>query len=537
MKKVTIMREEYESLKASSTALKELKEHTAHLEQQVKYLMEQMRLSRHRQFGSSSEKSEYDASQMNLFNEAEVFAQPDAKEPEIIKVTSHKRTKQMEGQQRLPDDLPVEEIEHVLPEDEQSCPACSEHLHIMGKKVVREELKLIPAKAVIVRHIQYTYACRHCEKHEETVPIVKAQLPNLVIKGSFATPEAVAHIMAQKFVMSIPMYRQEQEWKRQGIRLSRQTMSNWLLRCSKDWLESIYQRLHQQLLTHQVLHADETTLQVLQEPSKSAQSKSYMWLYRTGGDAENAIVLYEYQPDRKKERPKNFLEGFSGYLHTDGYAAYHSLPGNITAVGCLAHARRKFDEALKILPKEERAGSLSQKGKQYCDKLFAFEREFADADLSSEERYIQRQEQSKPVLEVFLAWLKSLNTGKNPLGRAVKYTLDQWKYLTRYLEDGRLEISNNRAERSIKPFVIGRKNFLFANTPEGAKSSAMIYSIVETAKENGLDPYRYLVWLFREMPNCPQERWDNFLPGGSGVPEDCHCPKPKPKHYAWEEYK
>lgn len=527
METVTVTRDEYEAMKEYEA----LKEYTAHLEKQVQYLMEQMRLSRHRQYGSSSEKSEYDTSQMNLFNEAEIYA--DAKEPELTKVTAYKRKKQLEGQQRIPDDIPVEVVDHTLPEDEQICPACQDHLHVMGKEVVRRELKLIPAKAMIVEHVRYTYSCRHCEKKEDSVPVLKATMPEPVIKGSFASPEAVAHIMSQKFVMGIPLYRQEQEWKRQGVQLSRQTMSNWLIRCAENWLEPIYRQLHKELLSRSVLHADETTLQVLQEPDKSAQSKSYMWLYRTSGDTETSIVLYEYQPDRTKQRPKAFLEGFSGYLHTDGYSAYHSLPENITVVGCFAHARRKFDEALKVLAEKDRKGSLALTGKQYCDKLFALEKEFAG--LLAHERYIKRQEQAKPILDAFLAWLKNLHVGKSALGRAVKYTIDQWRYLTRYLEDGNLEISNNRAERSIKPFVIGRKNFLFANTPGGARASAVMYSFVETAKENGLDPYKYLVTLFRELPNCPRESWGDFLPGGSGVPDSCRCPKPKPKHYAWEE--
>ena len=513
MEKITITRDEYRAFQSLSeknqslvganqtlsSDLKSEKEHTAYLEQQVQYLMEQMRLSRHRQFGSSSERNEYADAQMNLFNEAEVFSAPEAPEPEITTIAEHKRKKQLTGQQQLPDDVPVEVVEHVLPQDDQSCPACDGDLHIMGKEVVRRELKLIPAKAVIIEHVRCTYACRHCEKHEDSVPVLKAPVPKALIKGSFASPEAVAHIMAQKFVMSLPLYRQEKDWKRQGIKLNRQTMSNWLLRCSKDFLEPIYERLHEELLTHRILHADETTLQVLKEPEKTAQSKSYMWLYRTGRDAEHPIVLYEYQPDRKSGRPKAFLSGFSGYLHTDGYVGYHTLPGDITVVGCFAHARRKFEEALKILPEKGRADCLVQKGIQYIKKLYAIEDKIAKLD--AEKRYTQRQERAKPVLEAFSAWLQSLSVGKNALGRAVKYTLEQWKYLIRYLEDGNLEIDNNRSERSIKPFVMGRKNFLFANTPGGAKGSAVIYSIIETALENGLEPFAYLTYVFKNAPN------------------------------------
>ena len=212
-------------------------------------------------------------------------------------------------------------------------------------------------------------------------------------------------------------------------------------------------------------------------------------------------MLYEYQPDRRKERPRVFLDGFSGYLHTDGYAGYHALPGNIRIVGCFAHARRKFDDALKLLPEKERANCLAQRGLQYIKRLYAIEEEIAA--LSIEERYTQRQERARPVLEAFLAWLKTLNVGKSVLGRAVKYTQDQWAYLIRYLEDGSLEIDNNRAERSIKPFVIGRKNFLFANAPDGAKGSAVIYTMIQTAMENGLNPYTYLAYVFKNAPN-----WD-----------------------------
>lgn len=213
-------------------------------------------------------------------------------------------------------------------------------------------------------------------------------------------------------------------------------------------------------------------MQVLREPGKAAQTDSYMWLYRTSGDTDMPIVLYDYQPDRKTKRPAEFLKGFKGYLHTDGYGGYHGLPDEIVIVGCWAHARRKFDEALKGLPDKDQAGSLALRGKQYCDSLFAIERTLDNC--THEERHTKRQELAKPVLDEFLSWLSSLRPApKSGLGKAVHYALEQWNYLKRYLLDGRLEISNNRAERSIKPFVIDRKNFLFANTSGGAKASAL----------------------------------------------------------------
>jgi transposase len=499
---VTISKSEYDDLKSVNDELKceieSLKSDNAELTAKVNWLMAQFRLAKHRQFGASSEKSEYD--QINFFNEAEKTADINILEPELTEIEKHYRKKKRSAKDRLPEDLPVETVVHELEPEECNCPECGGKLHVMGHGI-REELKLIPAKAVIVKHIQSVYACRHCEKDECGVPIVKAPLVEPVIKGSFASPEAVAHIMCQKFVMGAPLYRQEQEWNRYGIMLSRQTMSNWLLKATEDWLEPVYDMLRELLISsYQVLHADETTLQVLHEPGKSAQSKSYIWLYRTSGDVKDAIVLYEYQPERKAKHPKAFLDDFKGYLHTDGYEAYHNLPEDITVVGCWAHARRKFDEALKGVEEKDRKDSFSLIGKRFCDKLFDIERGIKD--LSAQERFQKRQELSKPVLDMFFSWLNSIKvTPKTGVGNAVRYTLDQWKYLERYIQDGRLEISNNRAERSIKPFVIDRKNFLFCNTPRGAKASAVMFSLIETAKENGLNPFAYLTYIFQNAPN------------------------------------
>ena len=351
-----------------------LKNRITELESLVKYYEEQFRLNKHKQFGSSSEKSEYDVEQINLFDEAEVAADANAPEPELVEIEKHYRKRRRSASDRLPPDLPIEIVEHELPADEQACPDCGEALHIMGRES-RRELKIIPAQAKIVEHRQAVYSCRSCEKNNDHTPIVKASVPEPVIKGSFASPESVAHIMTQKFVMSIPLYRQEQEWNRLGIMLSRQTMSNWLIRCASDWLKPVYDRLKKLLVERDVLHGDETTLQVLRAPGKSAQQKSYMWLYRTSGDTDKSIVLYDYQPNRKWEHPEAFLKGFKGYLHADGYEGYHNLPDDFIVVGCWAHMRRKFDEALKVLPEKDREGSGAMVGKRYCDQLFRHERE------------------------------------------------------------------------------------------------------------------------------------------------------------------
>ena len=508
----------------STENVAELKGRIAELEALVKFYEEQFRLAKHRQFGASSEKSEYD--QLSIFNEAEATADDNVAEPELTEIVRRFRKRRRLPNDSLPESLPVEVIEHDLPAGEQDCPECDGRMHVMGREK-RRELKIIPAKAVIVEHVRKVYACRDCEKDACGVPIRKAAMDEPVIKGSFASPESIAHIMTQKFVMGSPLYRQEQEWNRQGIQLSRQTMSNWLLAATEAWLEPVYDAYKELLcLCNDVLHADETTLQVLHEPGKTPQSKSYMWLYRTSGDSKHPIVLYEYQPGRHAKYPQDFLKDFKGFLHTDGYDGYHKLPQEITVVGCWAHARRKFDEALKALPEADREGSEALRGKRYCDRLFALEREFAG--LSSKERFEKRNQLSRPLVDEFFAWLeaKSLSTPpKTGLGRAVFYAMGQRAYLENYLLDGRLEISNNRAERSIKPFVISRKNFLFANTPRGAKASAIIFSLIETAKENGLSPYKYLACIFKNAPNWDiRNNYDmlNYLMPAN-VLEDCRA--------------
>ncbi|MDR0314817.1 MAG: IS66 family transposase [Oscillospiraceae bacterium] len=503
----------------TSAEITALKNRINELEALVKYYEEQFRLSKHKRFGSSSEKSEYDVDQMNLFDEAEIVADENVPEPELVEIEKHCRRRKRSAGDRLPPNLPVEIVRHELGADERLCSECGGGLHVMGHEI-RRELKIVPAQVRIVEHVQDICSCRDCEKNNDHTPIVKAAMPEPVIKGSFASPESVAHIMTQKFVTGVPLYRQEQEWNRQGIMLSRQTMSNWLIRCARDWLEPLYERLKKRLLERDVLHADETTVQVLHEPGKSAQSKSYMWLYRTGGGTDRHIVLYEYQPDRKWERPETFLKGFKGYLHADGYDGYHNLPDDFIVVGCWAHMRRKFDEALKVLPEKDREGSGAIVGKHYCDLLFKNEREFAD--MKPTERYQKRIELSKPVLDEFFKWAQSIKTlPKSLLGLAVHYAGSQRVYLERFLLDGRLEISNNKAERAVKPFVIGRKNWLFNNTPNGAKASSIIYSIIETAKENLLRPFEYLVFLFDNIPNATTGKLDDFLPWSDKIPGSC----------------
>lgn len=518
---VTISRAEYDSQQAQLTELK----------LQNQWLLEQLGLAKKRQFGASSERlQEGLMDQLSLMaNEAEAYAYGTKNATaEQVAVKAHARKRQSGNVLDIvPEGTPTEVVEHRLFEKERTCDTCGAMMEEIGKEVHRS-LKMEPARFWIREDVYYTYACKQCEAETGEGNLRKTPKQPTICPGSFASPEAVAHIMTQKFVMHSPLYRLEQEFQRQGLKLSRQTMANWILQASDTWLRPMYDALHRKLCQETVLHGDETTLQVLKEPGRTSTSKSYMWVYRTSGCAEYPIVLYEYQPSRKAEHAQAFLKDFSGWLHADGYQVYHKLRPNIRVVGCWAHARRKFDEALQTLPKEKRQESPAATGECYCTRLFQLEQSLAD--LTPEERYNKRLKLEKPVLDALLAWANesSAKTApKSALGKALHYLREQWPYLVRYLEDGRLELSNNRAERSIKPFVMGRKNWLFSNTPAGAQSSAVIYSLIETAKENGLDPYRYLVWLLNNAPGLSQtdKAWaESFLP--VNAPQKCKIPKP-----------
>ncbi|MBC7325412.1 MAG: IS66 family transposase, partial [Moorella sp. (in: Bacteria)] len=276
-----------------------------------------------------------------------------------------------------------------------------------------------------VKHVRYVYSCRRCEKEEISTPVVTAPMPAPVLPGSPVSLSLLAYIMTQKYGAGLPLYRQEQQFKGLGIDLSRQTIANWVLHGANTWLALIYDRLHEYLLKRDILHADETTLQVLQEPGREATTKSYLWLYRTGRDGPS-IILYDYQTTRAGKHPRRFLTGFKGYLHVDGYTGYNELP-DVTLVGCWAHARRKFDEALKALPEDKRNKAVAaREGLEFCNRLFAIERELKDK--TPEERYQIRQVRSKPVLDAFLAWLKNQKARvlpKSSFGQAIYYCLSQ----------------------------------------------------------------------------------------------------------------
>lgn len=492
MKNVRISQAEYDKFKAQERYINEL-------EQREKWLKEQIFLLKKAQFSSKSERATYlkQLSIDNLFDEVEVFNEPEQEEPkfeEVINVPAHTRKKKSVIE-HLPDNIPVVERHHYLNTEKCTCPNCATEMEEIGTET-RSTLGMAPAKVFEIRDIRHIYACKACDKEAEPVTVLKATFPAAVIPGGIASPEAIANVISDKFILGTPLYRQEQYWQRLGVKLSRQTMSNWLIYSVENYLRYVYDKLHKDLLQEEILHADETELQVLHEEGKSPQSKSYMWLYRTGISAKEPIVLYHYERDRRHCRPQEFLEGFHGYLHSDGYAAYHKLE-HVQSVGCFAHVRRKFVEAAEVSSKNKGSNNLASKAVEDIRQLFAWE-DFCK-EMSVEERYQKRLEKQKPLMEKFFDWLEDIVVSeKSALGNAKKYALGQKKYILNIFEDGRLELTNNRAERSIKPFVIGRKNFLFANTAKGATASAILYSLVETAKETGIDPYKYLVYTLTE---------------------------------------
>jgi transposase len=500
---VTVERGTYESMTAEIAELRLLVEH----------YKQQLLCMKRRQFGVSSEKMA--AGQITVF-EPEGTAPPPEAETEEIRYTRKKRKGKREADLS---GLEVQRVDYELPESERGCPHCGETMRDIGV-TTRRELTLIPAKVVVTEHAAHSYACRRCEREGDSVPVVRAQGPVPLLSGSLASPSLVAHIAVQKYTNGMPLYRLEHGFRYDGVFISRQTMSNWVILCSERYLEPVYELLKMHLLAEGILHGDETVVQVLRELARAAQTKSYEWVYRTGAWARRRITIYEYQQTRSQEHPRAFLKDFKGILHTDGYQAYHNLPPEITVVGCWAHARRKFEAIVKNTPQEQRKDSNAGRGMTYINALFSLERKFAD--LPPEERKKQRLEQSKPVADAFFAWASGLFVlPKAPIGEAVHYALSQRRYLENVFVDGRTEITNNRAERGVKPFVMGRKAWLFSCTPAGARASSVMYSILETAKDNSLHPYRYMEFPLSVLPATTTSGLEALLPWSDSLPNEC----------------
>ncbi len=510
------LQQQYKVLKQKHEALQEKHEH---LERVAERFRQEILLLRDKRFGRS--RDEVPTGQQDLdfvFDEAEVVASSDpavSEEEESITVPAHTRRKQ--GRKSLPADLPRVITRVDIDESEKQC-ACGDQLVEIGVETA-EKLVIIPEQRYVEQIQRPKYACHSCEgSGDEDRPAVRiAPPPPSIIPKGIATPGLLATVMTNKFIDHLPYYRQEHRFARLGIPVSRQDMSTWQIKCTNA-LEPLLELLTKELQHGPVLQMDETPLQVLKEPERPPTQKSYMWLAR-GGPPETPVVIYRYFETRSSLPAQEMLKGFSGYLQTDGYGAYDTAVRNredIFQVGCWAHSRRMFTDAAKTTKKAHAA----YQGVAWIRKLYAAEhrlRAQLEAETITRDTFTQmRKAELTPVLASFKQWLEKKHRSIPSsllLGKAVTYTLNQWDKLIRYLDSPYLTPDNNAAERGMKIFVTGRKNWLFSGTPAGATSSCALFSLIETAKSCGLNPYGYLYYLFEQAPRITEaKQWELLLP-------------------------
>lgn len=493
--------------------------------EKMKLLMEQVILGKQNRFGRSSEKME-DTSQICFrevngtivfFNEAEAVCDLNAAEPEDLELKSPKQPKRKGKKEADLSGLPVRRIDHYLSAEELEA-----EFGVRGWKqlpdAISRKYHFVPAKVEVEEHHIGVYASK-TDEH-----MVKADHPKTLLHGSLVSPSLGAAIINGKYVNAVPLYRLEQEFQRYGLQITRQNMANWCIRLAEEYLSILYDYLHKELYFYHVIQADETPV-LVNHDGRKAGSKSWMWVYRSGHlYQKRQIVLYEYQQTRNASHPREFLKGYDGICVTDGYQVYHTLEKELeelTIAGCWVHCRRRFDEALKLISKSYQKESNAFLLMKQIQAIYREEGKLKD--LSSDERLKQRQAVIKPLVDAFFAYLKTINVSKkDKFGDAVGYALNQEKYLRVFLTDGDVPIDNNASERAIRGFCIGKKNWQMIDTIHGAKSSAIIYSIVETAKANNLKPFDYVQHLLEEMPKHMDDRdcsfLENLLPWSEKLP-------------------
>ena len=493
--------------------------------EKMQLLMEQVILGKQNRFGRSSEKME-DTSQICFrevngtivfFNEAEAVCDLNAAEPEDLELKSPKQPKRKAKKEADLSGLPVRRIDHYLSAEELEA-----EFGVRGWKqlpdAISRKYHFVPAKVEVEEHHIGVYASK-TDEH-----MVKADHPKTLLHGSLVSPSLGAAIINGKYVNAVPLYRLEQEFQRYGLQITRQNMANWCIRLAEEYLSILYDYLHKELYFYHVIQADETPV-LVNHDGRKAGSKSWMWVYRSGHlYQKRQIVLYEYQQTRNASHPREFLKGYDGICVTDGYQVYHTLEKELeelTIAGCWVHCRRRFDEALKLISKSYQKESNAFLLMKQIQAIYREEGKLKD--LSSDERLKQRQAVIKPLVDAFFAYLKTINVSKkDKFGDAVGYALNQEKYLRVFLTDGDVPIDNNASERAIRGFCIGKKNWQMIDTIHGAKSSAIIYSIVETAKANNLKPFDYVQHLLEEMPKHMDDRdcsfLENLLPWSEKLP-------------------
>ncbi|WP_119866352.1 IS66 family transposase [Clostridium isatidis] len=477
-------------------------------------------------FGVSSEKA--DANQLSFFNEAEKYSDSKVEEPALEEIT-YKRAKKntYTGKKDNLANLERVVIEHKLEGADLNCKECGEQLVEIGVKSKKEIIKYIPAKLIVEEHVIYSYACKSCEKETSESNIISAEAPQTIFYNSMASNELIAHTLILKYQHAMPLYRQESYFDMMGATLSRQTLCNWTMSAAEA-LKPIYNHMKKELLSRNYIHADETTLRVINDNGKDSKSQKYMWLYMSDTNSK-PVILYDYQSTRSSSCPKNFLGDFKGFLQTDGYSGYNSVT-KATRVYCLAHIRRYFHNIIVDLDEEALKNSRAIIGFNYCEQIYKLEKELRESFSSKDDyydiRFKIRAEKLAPIIDNFIDYVeREIKDAlpRSPLGKALDYAKKHLPGLKNVLLDGSLEIDNNAVERAIKPFVIGRKNFLFANTAKGATASGNIYSIVETAKANKLVVERYLVYLFDNLSKIDvsdSESLDNLMPWSNKIPEN-----------------
>ena len=499
-------------------------------------LEETLRELRRQLFGTVSEK-------IIAKQTEEEEAQPFSKK-NVIRVKKHTRERKPKAKREdLYANLPVRDVKIPLTDEQRRCEYCNSEMVTMTYTPVREEIRITPAKVERIRLMQEVAICPECKKDGDGT-FVKAEVYPALLPHSPASASSVAYVIFDKCFMGLPYYRQEAGMAELGFKLPRETMANWFIYCAEHYFYPIYERMHEYLIKRDLLHADETTCQVLREEGKSAESTSYMWIYLTGSDGLPPIILYDYAQGRAGNYAKDFLEGFAGLLQCDGYQGYNKV-ADVILVCCLAHCRRKFYEAipagrrksLKLLdinseewlddPDIPELSGLEQMipaevGLSYCNKLFYIEKTLKE--LPADERKAKREELETPVWNGFWKWIVTINPlGGSKLQKAVNYALNHRETLCNYMKDGRCEISNNVAERRAKSYAIGRKAFLFHTSVAGANASAVMYSMIETAKANNLNVFQYLYMVLLYMPDYKNEPEgiEQLLPWSDFIKEHC----------------
>lgn len=478
-------------------------------ESRIEYLEQRINVLEKMIFAPKSEKPRPEdgegGSQLHLFNEAEAIVEKE--EEQCVNIPEHARKKPK--RRPLPEDLPRVDIVHDIDESKKTC-ACGAELSKIGEEVC-EKLDITPAKIQVIRHIRPKYACKSCEGVESNGPsVLIAPAPPQIIPKGIATPGLLAHVAVSKYADGLPLYRQEKIFERSKIEISRSTMAGWMVMAARGCapvMDLLYRELH----SCPLINIDETPVQVLNEPGRANTTKSYMWVFR-GGRPDKPVVIYRYWPTRSGEVPREVLRGYRGYCQTDGFCGYDGLEQaleGIRLVGCFVHARRNFVKVIDARGKGARAKTGSAEvALGYIAKLYKIEKAARAAELCPTDIEQFREERAGPVLEEFKAWLekrKDQTPPKGFLGKAINYTLSNWSRLVRYLENGHITPDNNAAENAIRPFVVGRKNWLFAGSPAGADAAATLYSLIETAKACRLDPYQYLRLLFEKIPYARTE--------------------------------